>query len=228
MTLACSQCPVRDRAACSVLEEDQRATLARVGRMRRVKRGETVFAAGDAKSSCATLVSGALKISTVDADGNEHILALIHPAGFVGELFRPFVEHDVIALSDSDLCVFSGPEMERAIETYPALARALLRRAQEDLHASRNLQVLTGRGSGKARVAALLEGFAQGASDSPCHLADRFDLPLSRGDMANMLGLTIETVSRQITSLERDGAIRREGKRGIELLDPELLSQAAA
>ncbi len=77
-------------------------------------------------------------------------------------------------------------------------------------------------------MAALLLGFAQAASDSPCHPAARFELPLSRGEMANMLGLTIETVSRQITQLEREGAIARNGKRGIELVDPALLSEASA
>lgn len=228
MSLACAECPVRDRAACSVLEKDERDALAKAGRMRELKRNETLFAAGEPVSSCATLVSGALKVATVDADGRERILALIHPAGFVGEFFRPFAEHDVIALSDSSLCVFAGQAMEEAIAAHPALARALLRRTQADLHASRMLQALTGKTSGKARVAALLLGFAEAVSDSPCHPAQRFELPLSRGEMANMLGLTIETVSRQITLLEREGAISRNGKRGIELVDPALLSEAAA
>tara|TARA_R110002072_G_scaffold38314_18_gene110996 strand:- start:6205 stop:6891 length:687 start_codon:yes stop_codon:yes gene_type:complete len=228
MTLACAQCPVRDRAACSVLETEERDALAKAGRIRDLKRGDTLFAAGEPVSSCATLVSGALKVAALDADGREQILALIHPAGFVGEFFRPFAEHDVIALADSRLCVFAGHAMEEAIDAYPALARALLRRTQEDLHASRMLQALTGKTSGRGKVAALLLGFAQAASDSPCHPAHRFDLPLSRGEMANMLGLTIETVSRQITLLEREGAIARRGKRGIELVDPALLSEAAA
>jgi CRP/FNR family transcriptional regulator, anaerobic regulatory protein len=228
MTLACAQCPVRDRAACSVLETQERDALAKAGRIRDLKRGDTLFAAGEPVSSCATLVSGALKVAALDADGREQILALIHPAGFVGEFFRPFAEHDVIALADSRLCVFAGHAMEEAIDAYPALARALLRRTQEDLHASRMLQALTGKTSGRGKVAALLLGFAQAASDSPCHPAHRFDLPLSRGEMANMLGLTIETVSRQITLLEREGAIARKGKRGIELVDPALLSEAAA
>jgi CRP/FNR family transcriptional regulator len=228
MNLACAECPVRDRAACAVLEESERDALAKAGRIRELKRGETLFAAGEPVSSCATLVSGALKVAALDAEGREQILALIHPAGFVGEFFRPFAEHDVIALSDSRLCVFAGQAMEEAIEAYPALARALLRRTQEDLHASRLLQALTGKTSGRGKVAGLLLGFARAASDSPCHPAVRFDLPLSRGEIANMLGLTIETVSRQITQLEREGAITRKGKRGIELVDPALLSEAAA
>ena len=226
MTLACSTCPVRDSAACAVLEPEERAAMAKVGRTRHLKRGETLFAAGDAEAACATLVSGALKVTSYDAGGNERIMALVHPAGFVGELFAPFAGHDVIALADSEVCVFGRADMERALEQYPALSRALLRRSQEDLHAARDLLALGGGASAKARVAALVLSLARAASDSPCHPASAFELPLSRGEMAAMLGLTIETVSRALTALEQDGAIARRSTRGIELLDPARLEVA--
>ncbi len=220
MNLACATCPVRDSAACAVLEPEEREALARSGRTRHLKRGEMLFAAGDQQTACATLVSGALKISAHDIDGNEQILALVHPAGFIGEMFSPFASHDVVALTDSTLCTFGRKDIEQALEDYPALTRALLRRSQEDLHATRSMLEMTAHGSAETRLAALLHDFAQAASTSPCHPADRFELPLTRGEMANMLGLTIETVSRKLGELEEMGAIKRTGKRGIEMLDP--------
>ncbi|WP_427965787.1 Crp/Fnr family transcriptional regulator [Altererythrobacter sp.] len=219
MNLTCVSCPVRDSAACSVLNDEERDALASVGRTRTLRRGEMLFAAGDDDAACATLVTGALKITATDRDGNEQILALVHPSGFIGEMFVPFAHHDVVALTNSQLCVFAQKDMQRAIEEYPALARALLRRSQEDLHATRSLLELTAHGSAESRLAALLCDFAQAASDSPCHPAKEFELPLTRGEMANMLGLTIETVSRKLGELEDAGAIRRIGKRGIEFLD---------
>ncbi len=224
MSLACATCPVRDSAACSVLTEGEREVLSAAGRTRELKRGEMLFAAGDEDAACATLVTGALKVCSTDVDGNERILALVHPSGFIGELFSPFAHHDVVALTDSKLCTFARADLEGAIERYPALSRALLRRSQEDLHASRELMELAGRNSAAEKVGSFLLALGNAASSSPCHPADHFDLPLSRGDMANMLGLTIETVSRQITRLEKGGAIRRNGSRGIELVDPALLS----
>jgi CRP/FNR family transcriptional regulator len=223
MGLACEGCPVRDRAACSVLDHDERASLARAGRMRRLKRGELLFAAGDEDAACATLISGALKVASIDEEGTERILALVHPAGFIGELFAPFAHHDVVALSDSELCVFPRSEMGKAVELHPKLAQALLRRSQEDLHQSRDLLALSGRRSASEKVGAMLMGLAEAASDSPCHPARRFELPMTRGEIAGMLGLTIETVSRAITRFERDGVIRRMGARGIELVDPARL-----
>ncbi|WP_394731139.1 Crp/Fnr family transcriptional regulator [Altererythrobacter sp. GH1-8] len=223
MNLACAECPVRDSAACAVLNEQERDALASLGRTRKLKRGELLFAAGDEDTACATLVSGALKVVAYDIDGNEQILALVHPAGFIGEMFTPFAKHDVVALTESQLCTFAKKDMERAVLDHPALAVALFRRSQEDLHSARSMLELTARASAEARLAALIHDFAHAASTSPCHLAAAFDLPLTRGEMANMLGLTIETVSRKLGELEDLGAIRRNGKRGIELVDPALL-----
>lgn len=225
MNLTCSTCPVRDTAACAVLTPEERDAMAAAGRTRTLKRGEMLFAAGDEEAACATLISGALKVSAVDQDGNEQILALVHPAGFIGELFAPFAHHDVVALTESKLCTFAQRDIERAIDDYPALARALLRRSQADLLASRSLLELTGNASAEARLAALLHDFAAAASDSSCHIASEFELPLTRGEMGNMLGLTIETVSRKLGELEDMGAIIRKGKRGITLRNSELLHE---
>lgn len=224
MSLACETCPVRERAACSVLSDGDREALARSGRTRKLKRGETLFAAGENAGACATLQSGALKISQTDEEGDERILALVHPAGFVGELFQPFSQFDVVALTDSELCLFAGPAIENAIDRHPELSKALLRRSQEDLHASRDLLALAGSHSAARKLGGLLMAFARAASDSPCHPAQRFDLPLTRGEIGNMLGLAIETVSRQLSRFEKEGAIRRTGQRGIELIDPARLS----
>ncbi|HET9355895.1 MAG TPA: Crp/Fnr family transcriptional regulator [Sphingomicrobium sp.] len=225
--LACASCPVRDRAACSVLSEDERADLAAIGRHRTLKRGETLFAAGDSPTSCATLISGALKISSVDEEGVERILSLVHPAGFVGELFAPQAKHSIVALTDSTVCVFPAKRYEEALERFPALGRALLRRSADDLYASRALIDLMGRRTATAKVAGLIKAMAEAASTSPCHPAGSFELPLSREEIAGLLGLTIETVSRQLGRLESEGAIRREGRRGVRLTNAALLDRLA-
>ena len=220
---ACAGCPVRDRAACAALSSLEREELAAAGWIVDLARGETLFAAGDDSDRCATLIEGALKVTSFDREGTERVLALVHPAGFVGELFTPFEHHDVVALIDSRLCVFGKGAFESALHRYPALAETLLRRASADLYETRALIGLMGRRNAGAKVAGLLLAFSRAASDSPCHAANHFDLPLSRGDIAGLLGLTIETVSRQLTALERGGLIRRKGARGIELVDPACL-----
>lgn len=226
--LDCAICPVRERAACAALSEQERDELARIGRHRRVRRGETIFAAGEDIGTCATLVSGALKIASYGEDGTERILSLVHPAGFVGEMFAPVAHHDVVALADSELCLFDRDQYEAAVERFPALSKALLRRSAADLFEARSLIEMQARRTSRGRVAAFLLAMADAASHSPCHPADTFDLPLTRGEMAGLLGITIETVSRQLTALERDGAIDRLGARGIRVADAARLRELAA
>ena len=221
--LACATCPVKDRAACSALDPDERGELAELGRHRSLEPGEVLFAEGESNDACATLISGALKIRSLDEEGTERVLSLIHPAGFAGELFAPLARFDVISLTNSEVCLFSRRQYEEAMERFPALGLALLRRSSEELFGARALMAMVGRRTARERVAAFLLAMAEAASDSPCHPAPRFDLPLSRAELAGLLGMTIETVSRQFSALEKQGAIRRNGLRGIELIDPARL-----
>jgi CRP/FNR family transcriptional regulator, anaerobic regulatory protein len=225
--LACASCPVRDRAACAALSEAERDELGRLGKHLTLRRGDTLFATGDEGFACATLISGALKITSFAEDGTERILSLVHPAGFVGEMFSPVARHDVVALTESRLCVFGRADYERAVDRFPALGRALLRRSAEDLFESRSIIDLMSRRKASQKVAGFLLAMARAASDSPCHATGRFDLPLSREEMAGILGITIETASRQLGRLEAEGMIERDGRRGIRLLDPARLEAVA-
>ena len=225
--LACDECPVREIAACAALDESERDELARIGHHRHLKRGETLSATGDANALSATLISGVLKISSFDEDGTEHILSLINPASFAGELFAPSAHHDIVALTDAEVCLFPRPEYEQALERFPALGRALLRRSSQDLTESRSLlAAVTGR-TAMQRVAGLLLTLARSANRHAGRPAQRFDLVLTRGEIASLLGLTIETVSRQLTKLEKERVIERAGARGIELLDTARLEASA-
>ena len=224
-SLRCDTCAVRDRAACAALSPQERRDLAQLGHRRTLRRGDTLFVAGDRNLVSATLTSGVLKVSSFDADGTEHIVALIHPAGFAGELFQPNANHDVVALTDCALCVFPRDQYERALERFPALGQAMLRRSSAALEESRALLAAVTRRTARQRIAGFLIALGRAANDVECHPARRFDLVLSRGEIASLLGMTIETVSRQLTELERDGLITREGPRGILLVDPARLAR---
>jgi CRP/FNR family transcriptional regulator len=200
--LACEVCPVREIAVCAALTDREREELGRLGHHRTLKRGESLLSGGSENTLSATLIKGVLKVTTFDEEGTERILSLIHPAGFAGELFTSSAHHDIVALSDAELCVFPRSEYERAMERFPALGRALLRRSSQDLLESRALlAAVTGR-TAIRRVSAFLLALARAANPRGSGPAASFDLVLTRGELAALLGLTIETVSRQITRLE--------------------------
>jgi CRP/FNR family transcriptional regulator len=227
MGLDCSGCPVRDRAACSVLTIDERDALARAGRARKAQAAATCCSLPATKTPPARRCSGGRSRSPASTSrAPSGILAIVHPAGFVGELFTPFAHHDVVALTDSELCVFPRSEIARAVDKHPGWRRrccAARRKTAAEPRAARAER----RRSASAKVAGLLMGLAEAASESSCHAAHEFELPLTRGEIAGMLGLTIETVSRALTKFERDGVIRRKGARGIEVVDPARLGALA-
>lgn len=227
-SLACDVCPVAEIAACAALDERERKELATLGHHRRLGRGESLWVAGDENALNATLITGVLKVSTFDEDGTEHILSLIHPAGFAGELFAPTAHHDIVALTDSELCVFPRHQYEKALERFPRLARALLRRSSSDLIETRSLlAAVTGRTAAQ-RLAGFLLALARAANPHEGRAAKMFDLVLTRGEIASLLGIRIETVSRELTKLEKDGIVRRDGARGIRIEDATRLSQLAS
>jgi CRP/FNR family transcriptional regulator len=220
--LGCLACPVRDVAVCAGLGDEERRELARLGRRRRFAAGETVFTAGDDSIACATLVTGAVKLSRVDADGVERTLALIHQGGFLARLFATPSDCGATALTDSELCLFPRTEVESRMRAHPGFMERILRATVEQLEASRGLINLIGRRDARARVAGMIAMFAKGGCDGPV-----VELPLSRGEIAAMLGTTIETVSRQMAALEAAGIITRQGLRGVRIDDPDALTALA-
>ncbi|GGP00794.1 Crp/Fnr family transcriptional regulator [Stakelama pacifica] len=221
----CDQCMVADRAICAALTGTEREELVRHGRRKRYSRGDTIIAAGDSNDNFATLIRGAAKIASIDADGTERIVALAHPAGMLGQLFSPGADLHVIALTDSEACLFPRDRIEALVHDHPRMAARLLQETSNALADARGLIDLISKRKSSARVAALLIEFAHAASAAPCHPAEFFELPLSRGEMAQLLGITIETVSRSITAMERDALIERHGAHGIRILDRDGLAR---
>lgn len=218
----CSDCAVREDSVCASLDDAELQTLHRIGRRRQVARGETVSWAGEEGGACANILSGLFKLSALTADGREQIVGLLYPSDFVGRPYASQTEFTVTALSDAELCVFPRTDFEGALALHASLSRALLHRTLEALDGARRRMLLLGRQSAEERVAGFLLDMA--ARPGACRASDRgpvtFDLPLSRGAMADVLGLTIETVSRHMTRLKAAGTISLPGGRAVTILRP--------
>ncbi|KPF71961.1 hypothetical protein IP88_10410 [alpha proteobacterium AAP81b] len=225
MAKSCGACAVRTTAICSVLDDGTLAGLAAHGLQRRLARGETLERRGDAAQVCANLQSGLMKIASVNAEGDESIVGLAGPGDLIGQPFGGTVEHDLVALTDVTLCVFPQAPFAAAMAGNPAMGALLLRRMIDDLATARRWLVRLGRASAVARVAGLIADIA--ARLPGAKPGAGFDLPLSRGEIADLLGLTIETVSRQMTRLRAAGVIDLPGGRGIAIRDADALAIAA-
>jgi CRP/FNR family transcriptional regulator, anaerobic regulatory protein len=224
----CGQCKVRDQALCGVLSDAELAPLAACGVQRSLARGETLVRAGDPAPICANIQRGLMKISHINPAGQEVIVGLLWPGDFVGAPFRDdqAAPHDVVALTPVSLCVFPQRHMERSLIAHPTMERALLSRTLTELEAARTRVSQLARATALARVASFI-GDALRRSEHDGETVTTIELPLSRGEMADLLGLTIETVSRQMTRLKSAGVIGLPGGRHVVIHDPDALAEAA-
>lgn len=223
MTRACEDCSVRDLAVCAPLDDAQLVAFSKLGRRRRLARGEPLVFEGDDNPICANVIDGVLRVDATTPGGRDQTVALLYPADFFGRPYAPSSSHSVTALTDVEVCIFPRGSFERAIGDLAPLENQLLRRTFDDLDRSRRWLLLLARKGAEAKVASLLGDMAQRLAPN----GGRFDLPLTRGEIADVLGLTIETVSRQMTRLARDGVIALYGRRGVELVDAADLADRA-
>lgn len=233
MTRQCSVCGVRDKALCGSLSDAELVGLSRLGVLRRLSRGDALVRADDPPLVCANVQSGVMKISSVTPGGSEAIVGLLYPGDFIGRPFADADDHDVVALTDVELCVFPRADFERALAEHRQMEQRLLQRTRAELDRARRWLLRMGHATAMARVAGFLDDMQRRLTTSDCQpglVGDSpvgFELPLSRGEIADLLGLTIETVSRQMTRLRAAGIIDLPGGRAVIIRNSSALAGAA-
>lgn len=229
---ACDTCLVRNRAICAALDGAEVQLLNQIGRRRMLEPGESLMWEGEDSVLVANVIEGVLKLSTGTEDGREQIVGVVYPSDFIGRPFGATSGHGVTALTEAKVCVFSRRDFDAFAREHPALEHKLLQRTLGELDRTRRWMLLLGRKSAGERVASfiiemserLVEQGCQGTHDQPLK---RFTLPFSRQQVADVLGLTIETVSRQFTRLKSEGLIDLPSRREVEILDREGLAAEA-
>jgi CRP/FNR family transcriptional regulator len=224
--LTCAECAVRDRALCGSLSDRELGALNAVSRRVHLTRGETLMWAGDDSLVCGNLLSGVMKLTASTADGREQIVGLLYPADFVGRPYAERADFTVTALSDVELCVFPRMRFEAVLEDHVRMERLLLQRTFAALEEARTRMLTLARLSAAEKLAGFLVDMAErtGGCRATAFGPVTFDLPLTRGEIAEALGMSIETVSRQLGRLKDKGAIALHGARGITIRDRALLA----
>ncbi|MCR9124707.1 MAG: Crp/Fnr family transcriptional regulator [Rhodobacteraceae bacterium] len=230
ITQDCFDCPIRHRAVCARCETEELNLLEEIKYYRSFEAGQTVVWSGDKMDFVGSLVSGVATLSQTMEDGRTQMVGLLLPSDFVGRPGRIGSPYDVIATTDIVMCCFRKKPFEAMMQTTPHVAQRLLEMTLDELDAAREWMLVLGRKTAREKIASLL--CIIGRRDSALRMNARsrslaFDLPLTREAMADYLGLTLETVSRQVSALKREGVIVLQGKRHILVPDLDRLMEEA-
>lgn len=218
----CSDCPIRHRAVCARCEVDELVLLESMKYYRDYKAGQTIVWSGDEMNFVASVVSGIASLSQTMEDGRRQMVGLLLPSDFLGRPGRTTAPYDVTATTDITLCCFRRAPFEKLMTSTPHVGQRLLEMTLDELDAAREWMLLLGRKTAREKIASLIAIIARRDAAIAQHdhmAAFTFDLPLTREAMADYLGLTLETVSRQISALKKAGVIELEGKRRVTIAD---------
>lgn len=194
--------------------------------------GRELFGADEAATVVATVLSGVAKVSVSLPDGRTQVVGLLFPSDFIGRPFAGTAAPLAEAATDVELCFFERSRFEALLLEHKGLEEHFVRRITADLDAARDWMLLLGHKSAEERVASLilhcLQRLAPETSCEPNGEARlRLELPLSRSEIAQYLGLTIETVSRMLKRLATDAVIAIGPGRGIGVIDRAKLESRA-
>lgn len=202
----CADCAVRAFSVCAALDRAELRELEHLSRHAHFVSGQTVFAQEEITTSFYNLLEGVLRLYKLLPDGRRQIVGFALPGDFLGMTASARRGFSADAIGPVTVCRFSKSPFSRFIEDKPHLLRRINELTVRELNQAQEHMVLLGRRSAEERVASFLIGWRdrlsrlRGPSGS-------VPLPMSRMDIADFLGLTIETVSRTFTKLERDGVI---------------------
>lgn len=226
----CATCAVRSSSICGALSSDEIAALNTISRRKTLEPGQFHVFEGDAARDFANVTGGVGKLVRGAEDGRAQIVGLLFPSDFIGGNLRDSDAEElqsIEAVSTLELCLFPRAAFTDVLHCYPTLERRLLDRTLSELQLAREWMVLLGRKTAGEKVASFILHVADRMQNSGCQGRLGFDLPLSRADIADHVGLTIETVSRQITKLRREGIIEMSGNKHVLSVDRARLQECA-
>lgn len=226
----CDRCLVRHKAICGALSEQELSDFNRIASQRSFPVGQVI--GGDEDIVFANILSGVVKLTKMLSDGRQQIVGLQFPPDFLGRTFANEAPYFAEAATPVDLCIFRREGFEAMLGRYPGLEHRLFENTLDELDAAREWMLLLGRKTAQEKVASLLLMIADRSPNVGCHHSEefnyvRFSLPLTRADLADYLGLTLETVSRQMTKLKTLGVIELEDNREVTVPDVEALRAVA-
>ena len=223
----CAECPIRHRAVCARCDDDELTLLESMKSYKTFEAGQPILWRGDQLEFVASVVYGVAALTKTMEDGRTQMVGLLLPSDFIGRPGRTEIDFDVTATTEVTLCCFQRKPFEKLVIDMPHVAQRLMELALDELDAARDWMLLLGRKTAREKIATFIEMLVRRT-----HVEDlrgspqRLNMPMTRDQIANYLGLTLETVSRQFNGLKKDGVIAFSDRKTFSVSDMAALHNA--
>ncbi len=212
----CLNCNVRLIAFCGILEDEDILQLESISKDKVIPKGEDVFSQGDFVDTFYNIKSGSVKVYKLSTDGRKQIVGFLYPGDFLGMSSDQNYNYSAEALEETKLCKFNKIILENFFVKFPVVESKILKIVNHELSAAQDQIFLLGKYSAKERLLQFFLNISSqreklGWGGNPVRLS------MPRADIANYLGLTIETVSRTISELKHEQLIRMIGTHDVFL-----------
>lgn len=227
LPILCRACEARHRGICGALTPAQLLRLSRHTVRHGFDSDAELAPEGETVHRYANILSGVVKLTKLMSDGRQQIVGLQFAPDFLGRPFRQQPGMAAEAATEVKLCSFPAATLDEMIGQSPQLERKLHEQALKELDEAREWMLTLGRKSAAEKVASFVYLIASHYDPEQSQAEGRpirFELPLKRADIADFLGITIETVSRQITKLRKAGIIELENNRMVIVPDVDRLA----
>jgi CRP/FNR family transcriptional regulator len=223
----CLSCKARGQSVCSAIADQDLGRLAAVAVVREIERGETFIEEGEPAQDFFNITRGTVKLFKLLPDGRQQVTGFASVGHFLGLAVSDTYAFSAEAIEPVQLCRFSRPKLHGLLHDFPVLEARLLQTACNELVAAQEQMLLLGRKTARERVASFL--VARSNYARPCgEPADHVALPMNRSEIADYLGLTIETVSRTFSRFKADRRIATPSHAEVVILDRPWLDRIAS
>jgi CRP/FNR family transcriptional regulator len=227
--VACSQCSLVELCLPRGLTHEELEVFEQVVTPKKpLNKSEYLYRAGEPMTSLYTVKTSAFKANIDSVDGQENIVGFFMPGELMGldGIASGRYQCDMIALSDAHVCQLAYSEFEQVAEKFPVLRREILSISSTNMTTAQKMLMFIGKRPVEERLAMFLINISQrfkarGLSES------RFQLPMSRHDIANYLGMAPETISRQFKKLQDQGLVSIQN-RDLTINDTAALRNSVA
>lgn len=198
-----------------------------INRGRPFKKGETLFRQGDGFKALYAIRSGCIKTYSITAQGEDQITGFYLPGELIGLSGIASQEYPVsaVAIETTTVCEIPYSRFEQLTDQMPELKRQFIKSMSKEIRGDLHMMLLLSQKNAEERVANFLMDLSARIQRRG-YAADFIYLTMSRNEIANYLGLAVETISRVFSRLQKSKIISVNG-RAVEIIDTHALEEAA-